>query len=208
MQKIKNRGRTFSSDKLIVNMKNKKYIIKIPDTVNVFYCEKKRILIVKGPLTQASLKLKTKIRLKANISQIEVTSLPLAQIPNSLKKKLKEKQGTAVALIKQIITNTSSTTYRKLNFVGVGYRAFPVDGFENRLLQLKLGYSHSIYFKIPENLKISCLKLTKLFIIGNSYQQTMYIASLIRSKKVPEPYKGKGIVYDNEKLKLKEGKKI
>jgi large subunit ribosomal protein L6 len=72
----------------------------------------------------------------------------------------------------------------------------------------KLGYSHSLYFKIPEQLIIFCLKFTKLFIYGNSYQNVTQIASLIRSYKKPEPYKGKGILYETEKILLKEGKKI
>lgn len=76
------------------------------------------------------------------------------------------------------------------------------------LLHFKLGYSHMIYFKIPINLKIYCLKANKLFILGDSYLFVTQIASLIRSYKVPEPYKGKGIVYTTEKIILKEGKKL
>lgn len=76
------------------------------------------------------------------------------------------------------------------------------------LLHFKLGYSHFIYFKIPKNLKIFCLKANKLFILGNSYLFVTQIAALIRSYKVPEPYKGKGILYTTEKIALKEGKKI
>jgi large subunit ribosomal protein L6 len=90
----------------------------------------------------------------------------------------------------------------------VGYRAFDVDNFENKLLLFKLGYSHSIYFKIPIESQIFCLKRTKLFIHGNSYQDITKIAAFIRSYKKPEPYKGKGILYETEKIILKEGKKV
>lgn len=76
------------------------------------------------------------------------------------------------------------------------------------LLHFKLGYSHHIYFRIPANLKICCLKANKLFVLGYSYLFVTQIASLIRSYKVPEPYKGKGIVYTTEKIILKEGKKV
>ena len=75
------------------------------------------------------------------------------------------------------------------------------------LLHFKLGYSHSIYFKIPKNLKIFCLKANKLFIIGNSYQFVTQTAALIRSCKVPEPYKGKGVRYSDEYVLRKQAKK-
>jgi large subunit ribosomal protein L6 len=90
----------------------------------------------------------------------------------------------------------------------VGYRAFPVENFENHLLILRLGYSHPIYFKIPPKIKIFSLKLTKLFLYSYSYQQLILTASKIRLNKIPEPYKGKGILYENETTTLKEGKKI
>lgn len=183
--------------------KNKKYTVKIPDRINIFYCETKKTIIIKGPQTQRSLKIETKLIIKKN--ELEVTSIPLSKIQNNLQKKLKEKRGTMVALIKQLLTDTCTTTYKKLNFVGIGYRASYID---HNLLLLKLGYSHPIYYKIPNNLEIFSLKLTKLFLNSNSYQSLTLSASLIRSKKVPEPYKGKGILYENEKIKLKEGKKI
>lgn len=182
---------------------NKKYIVKIPDRIHLFYCETKKIIIIKGPQTQRSLKLETKLKITKN--ELEITSMPLSNIRNNLQKKLKEKQGTTVALIKQLIIDTCTITYKKLNFIGIGYRASYI---EDNLLLLKLGYSHPIYFKTPNNLEIFSLKLTKLFLSSNSYQSVTSTASLIRSKKLPEPYKGKGILYDNEKIKLKEGKKI
>ena len=183
--------------------KNKKYTVRIPDRINLFYCETKKIIIIKGPQTQRSLKIETKLRIKKN--ELEITSIPLSKMHNNLQKKLKEKQGTTVALIKQLLTDTSTVTYKKLNFRGIGYRASCI---YHNLLLLKLGYSHPIYFKTPKNLEIFSLKLTKLFLSSNSYQSVTLSASLIRSKKLPEPYKGKGILYENEKIKLKEGKKI
>ena len=79
---------------------------------------------------------------------------------------------------------------------------------ENNVLLLNLGFSHPIYFNIPINFKIFCLKLIKLFISGNSYQNLSDITAIIRYKKLPEPYKGKGILHGNEKIKIKESKKI
>ena len=72
----------------------------------------------------------------------------------------------------------------------------------------KLGYSHPIFFKIPNNLQIFCFKFIKLFVWGNSYKNITQTSALIRSYKKPEPYKGKGILYEGEKIVLKEGKKV
>jgi large subunit ribosomal protein L6 len=186
---------------------NKKYSVKIPNNNVILYCTQKNIITVIGPLAKKSLKLKLKIEIFENKKIIQILSTPLNKLSNNNKKKINSLKGTTVALIKQLILETSSVLYKKLKFVGVGYRGFEVENFKDKLLMLKLGYSHSIYFKTPKNLNIFCLKLTKLFIYGNSYQDVTQTASLIRSYKTPEPYKGKGILYENEIIKLKKGKK-
>lgn len=185
-----------------------KYTIKIPNNLKVVYCSQKKIITLQGPLGQKSLKLLVKIFLLEEEKLIKVSSIPFSKVSNNEKKKIKSFQGTTVALIKQSIVEVSSILYRKLKFIGVGYRAFGVENYESKLLLLKLGYSHPIYFKIPTELRIFCLKLTKLFVYGSSYQHVTQTAALIRFNKVPEPYKGKGISYENEKIVLKEGKKI
>jgi large subunit ribosomal protein L6 len=124
------------------------------------------------------------------------------------KKNLKAIRGSTTRLIKTLISEISTVLYKRLNIVGVGYRGFSVDKYEKKLLLLKLGYSHPVYFRIPENLMIFCLKFTKLFIYGNSYQNISLMASLLKKTKLPEPYKGKGILNENERLILKQGKKI
>jgi large subunit ribosomal protein L6 len=181
----------------------KKYSIKIPSNTTVIYCEKKKIITVIGPLKQKSLKLKVKIVIMERI--LKVSNVPFSEISNNERKKIK---GTTLALIKQLLIETSAMLYQKLQFIGVGYRAFQVDNFENKLLLFKLGYSHSLYFKVSDELRVFCLKLTKLFVFGHSYQSVNQTSALIRSYKKPEPYKGKGILYVNEKIKLKEGKKV
>jgi large subunit ribosomal protein L6 len=185
----------------------KKYNIKISNNNTVLYCNKKNILTIIGPLTKKSLRLKLKIRILESKKTILVLSTPLTKLSNNEKKNIKSLKGTTVALVKQLILETSSLIYKKLKFVGVGYRGFEVENFKYKLLMLKLGYSHSIYFKTPKNLNIFCFKLTKLFIYGSTYHDVTQTASLIRSYKKPEPYKGKGILYANELIKLKKGKK-
>mgnify|MGYP003389914326 FL=1 len=187
---------------------SEKHALKIPKNISVLYSRKKKIITLVGPLTKKSLKLDVQLFIVKSKNIIKVSSLPFFKISNNKKKKIKTLQGTTVALIKQLIVEISVLFYQKLKFIGVGYRAFDVDNFKNKLLLFKIGYSHFLYFKISKKIKIFCLKTTELFIYGNSYQNVTQTASLIRSYKKPEPYKGKGILYDTEKITLKEGKKI
>lgn len=186
----------------------KKYTIKIPNENIILYNKKKKIITVIGPLATKSLKIKLNLEILKKEKLIKVTSVPFLKLSNNKQKKFNALQGTTVSLIKQLIIETSSVLYKKLQFIGVGYRTFDVDSLKNELLMFKLGFSHSLYFKIPNNSNIFCLKLTKLFIYGNSYQTISQTAALIQAYKKPEPYKGKGILYENEKIKLKEGKKV
>ena len=185
----------------------KKNIIKIPKNIVVVYSHKKKILTFIGPLKTRSMFLGLELNINRNLRVIEVTSTPFYQL-NKKHKNISSIQNTATAFIKQLLLETSATIYNKLKFVGVGYRAFEVEEFKNKLLMFKLGYSHPIFFKIPANLNIFCFKFVKLFIYGNSYQNVTQTSALIRSYKKPEPYKGKGILYESEKIILKEGKKV
>ena len=103
---------------------------------------------------------------------------------------------------------TTGSFYYNLVFVGVGYRAFPMDNYEGSVFMLKLGLSHFIYFRVPEASKIECQKFTRLFISGQSLEHTTQLVATIRGFKRPEPYKGKGILFKGEKIKLKEGKRV
>ena len=116
--------------------------------------------------------------------------------------------GTTVAYLKQMILEISVVLYKKIRFIGVGYKVFPVIKYEGHLLQLKLGFSHPIFYKTPHTVKVTSFKYIFIYIFGTSYYFVTQAAATIRSYKFPEPYKGKGILYENEKIKLKEGKKV
>lgn len=187
---------------------SKRYIIKIPKNICAIYSDRKKLLTLIGPLGKKSLQVKLKVLLLKPENFLIITQIPFNQISSNEKKKLKSLQGTTIALIKQMILEVSFTFSKKLVFVGVGYKAFPIELFKNQLLQFKLGYSHQIYFKVLNSLNVYSHKATTVFISGNSNQNVSQTAALIRSYKKPEPYKGKGILYDNEKIVLKEGKKV
>lgn len=186
----------------------KRHIVKIPKDISLYYCTNHHIIVFTKFSNRKIFKLKTRLIINKNEKILKVTREPLYGISNNEKKKLKSMQTTQVALLKQLLLDISYISCKKLKLVGVGFRVSLVEmpGFD--LLHFKLGYSHAIYFKIPKTLTIFCLKSTKLFLIGNASMFLTQIAALIRSYKVPEPYKGKGILYTSEKITLKEGKKI
>jgi len=186
----------------------KKYFVKIPKNVSTYYCESNHLIIFVTSSARKVLILKTKVIFEKKKRILKITRTPFFDISNNERKKLKIIQGTQVSLLKQALLDISFTFCKKLNLIGVGFRVSTLKILEMNLLHFKLGYSHQIYFKIPTNLKICCLKANKIFIIGYSYLFVTQIASLIRSYKIPEPYKGKGIVYTTEKITLKEGKKV
>ena len=191
-------------------MKNskKKYSVKIPKNIKVVYCDKKNLITFIGPLATKSLNLKIKLLLIPSSNLIVATSLPTDKKSVTGFKNSKKIQGTTIAKIKQVLTEVTYVLSRKLNLVGVGYRAFPYEKLPNQMY-FKLGYSHLIYFKIPAGLSSSSLKFTKVFLQGNkSYDLLTQTAAQIRDCKLPEPYKGKGILHDQETIVLKKGKKI
>ena len=190
------------------NKLKKKYLIKVPRAIKIIYCDKKNIVVFVGPLQTKSLKLQVKIFLTSKSNLIAVSNIPVTNVSSINSKNIKKLQGTTIAKIKQMLIETNYTLYHKLNLVGVGYRAFPYENLNNQLY-FKLGYSHLIYFKVPQPLKTHCQKFTKLFVYGNcSFDKLTQTVAQIRACKRPEPYKGKGILHDQEKVTLKKGKKI
>lgn len=186
----------------------KKYTIKIPKKINVICCDKKNLITFVGPLQTKSLKLDVKIFLIQTSQLIVVTQIPVSDTSAIGLKRAKKLQGTTVSKIKQILIETTYTLYNRLNLVGVGYRVFAHEKLSNQIY-LKLGYSHLIYFKIPKGLNSFSQKFTKLFLFGNcSFDSLRNTSAQIRNCKRPEPYKGKGILYDQEQIILKKGKKI
>lgn len=187
----------------------KKYSINIFNNTKIVYCNKNNILIAIGTLNTNSLKLELKLNIIKTPLLIHVTNVSVNKISNNKKKLLKALRNTTIILIKQLLIDTSYIIYKKLNLIGVGYKVFSLNNTEiPKILRFKLGFSHQIYFKIPDNFNFFCFKKqTKLYIYGPSCQKTSQTVSIIQSLKLPEPYKGKGILQNNEKINLKEGKK-
>ena len=191
-----------------MNFLPKKFIIKIPKNIKIIYSENQRVILLLGPFGKKTLKLEIKIRLNLLKNKIYITKFGFLKVSINKIKKLKGLQGTLISLLRQKILEASILLYKKLKFVGVGYQAFLLDSFLFRILCLKIGYSHQIYFKLNKKIEFFCYKNTTIFIFGNFYQMINNISAKLRSYKIPEIYKGKGLLYENETITLKKGKKI
>jgi large subunit ribosomal protein L6 len=186
----------------------KKHTVKVPQNIQIIYCKDKNIITFIGPLQKKSLRLKVKVFFVPSSNLIVVTKLPAFGTSTTDFKNAKKIQGTIVAKIKQSLTEITYTLHTKLRLVGVGYRVFTHEQLENQIY-LKLGYSHSVYFNVPANLTVFDQKHTKLSVFGKySYDTLTQTTAQIRACRFPEPYKGKGVLYDQEKISLKKGKKI
>lgn len=111
--------------------------------------------------------------------------------------------GTARALLANLVTGVSVGYVRKLELVGVGYRA----SMQGKALNLSLGFSHPVVFNAPDGISIEAPSQTEILIKGADKQAVGQVAAKIRGFRPPEPYKGKGVRYAGEKITLKEAKK-
>ena len=111
--------------------------------------------------------------------------------------------GTMRSLMSNLVTGVSKGFERKLELVGVGYRA----QLKGKSLNLTLGFSHSIDYLIPEGIKIETPNQTEVVITGIDKQKVGQVAAEIRAYRPPEPYKGKGVKYSDERIIRKETKK-
>jgi len=117
-------------------------------------------------------------------------------------KKSRAMHGLYRMLVSNMVEGVTKGFTRKLEIAGIGYRA----ELKNDLLALTLGYSHMIYFKAPDSIKIEVPDQTTILISGIDKALVGQIAAKIRSFRKPEPYRGKGIKYAGEVIRRKEGK--
>lgn len=111
--------------------------------------------------------------------------------------------GTLRALLANMVKGVSDGYERKLELVGVGYRA----SMAGKSLNIALGFSHPVVFDAPEGITIETPSQTEILIKGSDKQRVGEVAAKIRGFRPPEPYKGKGVRYSGEKITLKEAKK-
>jgi large subunit ribosomal protein L6 len=170
-----------------------KQLIAIPGgvTVNVANGE----IQVKGPKGTLSCAIPEGIAAK-----VEDGNLSFARPDDS--KPARSRHGLARSLASNMVTGVSEGFTKRLEIEGVGYRA----DVKGKVLNLLLGFSHPVDMPIPEGLTVSVEANTKLSIEGADKQQVGQFAADVRSLRPPEPYKGKGVRYDDEHIRRKVGK--
>ncbi len=150
---------------------------------------------VTGPKGSLSTKVHPAIQFEVQADQILLTR-------TSDEKPAAALHGLWRALINNMIRGVTEGFQKKLEIVGVGYKA----ELRGRKLQLTLGYSHPILFGPPEGIKIEVPQPTNITVSGADRQLVGQVAAKIRSFRPPEPYKGKGVMYEGEFIRRKAGK--
>ena len=171
-----------------------KHPVAVPSGVSVEIVN--RILRTKGKLGELSLRWSDEVEAKLEDGKVVVT-------PRSESKRARTLWGTTRALVNNMVAGVSTGFSKTLDISGVGYRA----QVQGKNLQLQLGFSHDVVYPIPAGVTIKCEKPTQITISGADRQRVGQVAAEIRAFRKPEPYKGKGIKYDSERIRRKEGKK-
>ncbi|MGB5245295.1 MAG: 50S ribosomal protein L6 [Woeseia sp.] len=153
-------------------------------------------LTVKGSKGALSMELNPEVQLshEDNVVQVKARSGSRFSIAMS---------GTTRALIANMVEGVSQGFEKKLELVGVGYRAQA----QGKKLNLTLGFSHAVDFPVPEGITIETPSQTEVLIKGADKQRVGQVAAEIRRFRPPEPYKGKGVRYAGERVVMKEAKK-
>ena len=156
---------------------------------------KDKLISVKGPKGELS------ATVHENIS-VEIKDNHIHFARKNDEKSNKALHGLWRAVVQNMIIGVTEGYSKKLEIVGVGYRA----EMKGKKLQLLLGYSHPIIFGPPEGIKIDAPTQTNITVSGIDKQLVGLVASKIRSFRPPEPYKGKGVKYEGEYIRRKAGK--
>jgi large subunit ribosomal protein L6 len=154
------------------------------------------VLIVKGKLGEMSLKINP-------LFSVDFKDGELYVLPKNEKDKTNPVWGTTWAHIANIIKGVNEGFSKTLELNGTGYRA----SISGSKLKLQLGYSHDIDFEVPKEVRIECPKQNIIKLSSSNKEVLGAVAANIRSFRKPEPFKGKGIKYENEYIFRKEGKK-
>ena len=124
-------------------------------------------------------------------------------LPRNDSKDARSKWGMSRTMVENIFKGVKDGFGRKLEINGVGYRA----AMQGKNLQLALGFSHDVVYEPPQGITIAVPKPTEIVVTGINKQQVGQVAAEIREFRGPEPYKGKGVKYAEERIVRKEGKK-
>ena len=171
-----------------------KYPVEIPAGVQVAISG--RTLTAKGKLGELTLKLSESIEATVEDGKFSVA-------PRTKERTARMMWGTTRALVANMVKGVSTGYTRTMEIQGTGFRA-AVNGPN---LVINLGFSHDVVYPVPPGIKITTPRPTAITVEGVDKRQVGQVASEIRAYRPPEPYKGKGVRYDTETIRRKEGKK-
>ena len=154
------------------------------------------LISVKGPLGTLSQAITSNVKVEKIDNQLEIKLNEDTRQANAI-------SGTLRALIANMVQGVSKGFERKLMLVGVGYRAQA----QGDKLNLTLGFSHPVVHQVPVGVKVETPTQTEIIIKGADKQLVGQVAADVRNYRPPEPYKGKGVRYADERIVLKETKK-
>jgi large subunit ribosomal protein L6 len=171
-----------------------KYPVSVPDKVQVTVDKSK--VVVKGPLGTLELPFTSAVVVKMEDGKVTFAAADETKFANAL-------SGTMRATVANMVHGVKEGFSKKLTLVGVGYRAQAA----GNKLNLSLGFSHPIVHALPDGIKAETPTQTEIVIKGVDRQKVGQVAAEVRAYKPPEPYKGKGVRYSDEKVVIKETKK-
>jgi len=168
--------------------------IEIPENVTVSLDEK-QVITVKGPKGELVKALPSQVDIKISDNVIKITRRNDDKMHRSL-------HGLTRALVANLVEGVSKGFTKKLQIIGVGYKA----EMKGKKLLLTLGYSHPIIVNVPDSITLATNSPTEIEVSGIDKELVGLVAAKIRSFRKPEPYKGKGIRYVGEYVRRKAGK--
>ena len=171
-----------------------KYPVELPKGVEATISAGQ--IVVKGPLGTLTQSLTEDVIIRQEDNQLTFS------VAND-SRQAKAMSGTLRSLVNNMVTGVSKGFERRLNLVGVGFRA-QVQGDS---VKLQLGFSHDVVHQLPAGIKAECPSQTEIVIKGSDKQAVGEVAAKIRAYRKPEPYKGKGVRYADERVIIKETKK-
>lgn len=154
------------------------------------------VLTVKGPKGSLDMTFVSEVDVKLEDGAVEVT-------PRGNGKRARSMWGMQRTMVSNLVEGVTDGFTKKLELNGVGYRA----QMQGKNINLQLGFSHDILYEVMEGVEVKCPSQTEIIISGIDKQKVGQVAAEIREYRKPEPYKGKGVKYEDEYIFRKEGKK-
>lgn len=157
---------------------------------------KGQTISVKGPQGTLAMEINSEVNVSEDNGSVVVSARSGSRFANAM-------AGTTRALIRNMVEGVHTGFEQKLQLVGVGYRAQS----QGKKVNLTLGFSHPIEYEVPEGVAVETPSQTDLIVKGIDRQKVGQVAAELREFRPPEPYKGKGVRYADERIVLKEAKK-